>query len=129
MADWEDVLRIGLTLPEVEEAPSYRGSPALKVVGRPVCRLWSQHEHERDDVNDGEVVVVFCDPEAKEALIEASEGALFESPHHAGHGAVLINLADVDLDDLRMQLAWSYRLRAPKRLVRLLDEGRPAAQR
>ena len=123
MASWDDVRRIGLGFPEVEEAPSYDRMPALKVRGRPICRLWSPREHERDGVHDSEVIVVFCDLEAKEALIAGSGGALFETPHYEGYGAVLIRLADISLDDLRMHLEWSYRLRAPRALLRSIDGG------
>lgn len=123
MATWDDVRRIGMTFPEVEEAPSYDRMPALKVRGRPISRLWSPREHERDGVHDSDVIVVFCDVEAKEALIEDSGGALFETPHYEGYGAVLIRLADIGEDDLRRHLEWSYRLRAPRRLVQRLDDG------
>lgn len=103
--------------------PSYRGMPALKVRGKPFCRLWSENEHRRDGVHDSAVVVLFCDVEEKDALIGTSEGALFTTPHYDGYGAVLVRLADIDLDLLAELLEDSYRSRAPKRLVRQLDEG------
>ena len=40
-----------------------------------------------------------------------------------GHGAMLIRLADVDLDDLADYLEDSYRIKAPRTLVRRLDDG------
>jgi hypothetical protein len=126
MATWDDVRAIGLAFPEVEEAPSYDGTPALKVRGRPFCRLWGPREYARDGVHDTEVLVVFCDLEAKEALIEGSRGVLFEAPHYVGWGAVPMRLADVTLDDLAAYLEWSYRLRAPKRLIARLDAERAA---
>lgn len=123
MASYEDVRRIGMAFPEALEGSSYRRMPALKVRGRPFCRLWSPREHERDGIHDGEVLVVFCDPEAKEALIEASGGGLFETPHYEGHGAVLVHLPKVSLEELGAYLEWSYRLRAPRRLVDALHDG------
>lgn len=124
MATWADVRAIGLAFPDVEEAPSYDGTPALKVRGRPFCRLWGPREYARDAIDGTEVAVVFCDLDAKEALIERSRGALFEAPHYVGWGAVPVRLADVTLDDLAAYLEWSYRLRAPKRLVAQLDAQR-----
>ena len=121
MPTFADVRAIGMVLPEVEEAPSYDGTRALKVRGRPFCRLWGPREHARDDVHDTEVLVVFCDLDAKEALIEGSAGVLFETPHYHGYGAMLVRLADATPDDLATYLEWSYRLRAPKRLVAVLD--------
>jgi hypothetical protein len=124
MPTWDDVRAIGMAFPEVEEAPSYDGTPALKVRGRPFCRLWGPREHARDGIDDTEVLVVFCDLDAKAALIEASRGVLFETPHYVGYGAVPVRLAEVTLGDLAAYLEWSYRLRAPKRLTALLDAGR-----
>ena len=103
------------------EAPSYHGSPALKVGKRPFCRLWSEREHARDGVSHTEVVVVFCDPDEKDALIEASNGVLFETPHYVGHPALLVRLTDVPLDLLAELLEDIYRSRAPARLITELD--------
>lgn len=123
MATFDDVRRLGQRLPEVQEAPSYRGMPALKVRGKPFCRLWSDTEHERDGVHDSEVLVVFCDIEEKDALIDTSGGALFTTAHYDGYGAVLVRLADIDLNLLAELLEDSYRGRAPKRLIRQLEQG------
>ena len=122
MASFDDVAAIGARLPEVDTSTSY-GTPALKVRNRSFCRMWSPREHDRDDVHDTEVLVVFCEVEAKETLVSSSGGVLFSTSHYDGYGAVLVRLADVDLDDLADLLEESYRLKAPKRLVRLLDEG------
>ena len=124
MATFDDVRAIGMAFPEVEEAPSYDGTPALKVRGRPFCRLWGPREYARDGIHDTEVLVVFCDLDAKESLIEGSGGVLFETPHYVGYGAMPMRLADVTVEDLAAYLEWSYRLRAPKRLVALLDAER-----
>lgn len=119
--DFDDVRRIGATLPEVDEAPSYRGMPALKVRGRPFCRLWSPAEHARDGVDDTPVLVVFCDPDEKDVLLESSPETLFSTPHYAGYPALLVRLADTDGAQLTELLEDSYRSRAPKALIRELD--------
>jgi hypothetical protein len=119
---FEDVRRLGGRFPEAEEAPSYRGMPALKVRGKPFCRLWSPTEHDRDGVHGTEVLVVFCDADEKDVLIEASGGALFSTPHYEGYPALLIRLADVHPSMLAELLEDSYRSRAPKRLVTQLDD-------
>ena len=46
---------------------------------------------------------------------------LFSTPHYDGYGALLIRLDDVGADDLVDLLEDSYRLKAPKTLVRRLD--------
>lgn len=121
MATLDDVREIGMRMPEVEESTSY-GTPALKVRGRLVCRLWGESEHRRDGVDDTEVIAVHCDLEAKDDLIESSNGVLFSTPHYEGHGMMLIRLADSDLEELAGYLEDSYCLRAPKALLRKLDD-------
>lgn len=122
MANFDDAVELTADLPEVTESTSY-GTPALKVRGKSFCRMWSEREHDRDGVHDTEVLVVFCDVEAKHALIEQSGGVLFSTPHYEGYGAMLVRLADVASDDLADYLEDSYRLKAPKALVRALDGG------
>lgn len=124
MADFDDVRRIAGEFPEVEELPSYRQMPAMKVRGKPFCRLWSPNEHTRDDVFGTEVLVVFCDPDEKELLLETSHGVLFSTDHYAGHPALLIRLAEVSHEDLAELLLDSYRTRAPKSLTARLPPPR-----
>ena len=120
MATFDDVRRIGMRLAEVTESTFY-GTPALKVRGKGFCRMWSEREYNRDGVHDTEVLVVFCEPEAKELLLESHPDVLFSTPHYEGYGAMLIRLADVELDDLAEWLEDSYRRRAPATLLRRLD--------
>ncbi len=109
-----------MQFPEVTESTFY-GTPALKVRSKGFCRMWSEREHDRDDVHDTEVLVVFCDVDAKELLLENHADVLFTTPHYDGYGAVLIRLADVELGDLADWLEDSYRRRAPATLLRRLD--------
>ena len=120
MATLGDVLRLGMALPEVVESTSY-GTPALKVRKKLVCRMWGEREHNRDDVHDTEVLVLFCEPEMKQVLLDNHPGVLFTVPHYDGYGAVLVRLADVEFDDLADWIEDSYRLKAPPTLLRQLD--------
>jgi hypothetical protein len=129
VATFDDVRAIGLAFPETEEAPSYDGTRALKVRGTPFCRLWGPREHKRDGVSDTEVLVVFCDLDAKPDLIAGSKGVLFETPHYHGYGAMLVRLSEVSIADLAIYLEWSYRLRAPKRLAAMIDQPRVSEAR
>jgi hypothetical protein len=58
----------------------------------------------------------------QEALLATPPQALFTTSHYDGYPGLLIRLADVD-DLLADLLEGSYRLRAPKRLVRQLDRA------
>jgi hypothetical protein len=120
MATFEDVKRLAADLPEVTESTSY-GTPSLAVRGKSFCRMWSAREHDRDDVHDTEVLVVFCDLDEKAALLASSGGVLFSTPHYEGYGAMLIRLDDVTTDDLADYLEDSYRLKAPASLRKILD--------
>jgi hypothetical protein len=120
MATFKDVKRAAAELPEVAESTSY-GTASLKVRGKSFCRMWGDREHKRDRVDDSEVLVVYCDVDEKDALIEAAGGVLFSTPHYEGYGAMLIRLADVQPDDLADFLEDSYRLKAPKMLLQRLD--------
>jgi hypothetical protein len=120
--DFDDVVRIGSELPEVEVSTSY-ATPALKVRGKVFCRLWGVDERERKGPDEtGEVLVVFVDVAEKRAWIETSDGALFDQAHYRGHGAMLVRLDRVDDDLLADVLEQSYRLKAPRTLLRRLDE-------
>jgi hypothetical protein len=120
--DFDDVIRIGSELPEVEVSTSY-GTPALKVRGKSFCRLWGPDEHESKGPEvTGDVLVVFVEVAEKRAWIETSDGVLFDQAHYRGHGAMLVRLAEVDEDLLADVLEQSYRLKAPRTLLRRLDE-------
>lgn len=124
MANFDDVTRIGLELPEVA-VDTWFNTPSLRVRKKSFCRMWSEREYRRDgvDVEDGEVLVVMCDLEEKPALLASFRDVLFETPHYEGHGAMLVRLATVDEPDLADFLEDSYRLKAPKTLIRILDEA------
>jgi hypothetical protein len=121
MATFQDVKRAAAELPEVAESTSY-GTASLKVRGKSFCRMWGEREHRRDRVDDTEVLVVYCDADEKDALIESAGGVLFSTPHYEGYGAMLIRLADVQPDDLADYLEDSYRQKAPKTLLKRLDD-------
>ena len=120
MATFDDVRRLGMALPEMAESTSY-GTPALKVRKKLVCRMWSEREYNRDSVLDTEVLVVFCELDMKQVLLDNHPDALFTVPHYDGCGAVLVRMADVGLDDLADWIEDSYRLKAPPTLIRELD--------
>jgi hypothetical protein len=114
-----DVVRLSEQLPEVQDSTSY-GTPSLKIRGRSFCRLWGEREHARYGAGESEVLVVFCELEWKQTLLDGAEGVLFTTPHYDGHGSVLVRLADVPLDDLLGYLEASYLLKAPQSIRRRL---------
>jgi len=121
MANFDDVTRLGRPLPEVDVGTWY-GTPSLQVRTKSFCRMWSDREYARDGVEPSdEVLVVMCDLDEKEALLETFPEVLFSTPHYDGYGAMLVRLANVDDADLADFLEDAYRQKAPKPLIKQLD--------
>jgi hypothetical protein len=113
---WDDVVRIGLELPEVEVGTAF-GCPALRVRGAFMCRVRE----------DGETLVVRCDPDERPFLIEAHEGVLFVTPGYRNWPLVLVALPRADEQLVRELVEDAWVERAPKRLVSaFLEKGEPA---
>jgi len=122
--DFSGVVAATEELPGVEVSTWY-GTPGVKVGGKGFCRMWSQREYERDGVDDTEVLVVMCDVEEKPVLIAASDGVLFSTAHYEGHGAMLIRLADVAVDDLADYLLDGWMQKASPKLAKEFEVSRP----
>jgi len=117
VATFDDVVRLCAHLPDVTVSTSY-ATPALKVRGKAFCRLWGERDRSKSDVGDAEVLVVFCELDEKEFLLNESDGSIFTAAHYDGHGAVLIRLEDVEEELLASLLFESYLLRAPTSIRR-----------
>lgn len=103
----ELVRRLALALPGVEEYVSYNSTPAFRVRGKMICRVRE----------DGETLALKLDFETCDFLMQASPDVYFTTDHYRGYPIVLARLAVVDPEELRQQLAVSWRLFAPKKLV------------
>ena len=113
MATEADVRDIALSLPETVEKPWYR-TPGFRVRDRGFLRIRSEAE--------GGLVVFVADLEEKEAMLASDPVKFFTTPHYDGHAIVLVDLAAVDVDELRELIVDSWRRKAPKRLVAAFDE-------
>ena len=108
MATEDDVRRIALSLPETSERQSYEGTPSFRTKRKAFTRIRG----------DGDSIVVFVDSvEDKEALLASDSRKFFTTPHYDGYPAVLVRLAEADIDELRELLTDSWRLAAPKRVL------------
>jgi hypothetical protein len=120
---WEQVVRLGCKLPEVVEDLWFR-TPALKVRGKALVRL----------KEDGESVVFLLESvDEQEFLIQAWPELYFITDHYRGWPAVLARLAPLRVPECRLRLEQSWRLKAPRTLVKQLDgvraERPPRGQR
>ena len=128
MADWEDVRRIALALPEATERISrdlrqWCVRDKLFVWERPLRR--ADLEALGDAAPDGAILGARVEHlGAKEALLADDPGVFFTTPHFDGYPAVLVRLDEVAPDVLDEVIVEAWLNRAPNRLVREYLEAR-----
>ena len=115
--NWNDVLAVGLALPEMEAATSY-GTPALKVRGTLVTRLRTE---------DDSLVLLEVPPDERDMLIAADPETFHVTPHYEGHAIVLARLAALEPERLRPFFLRRWRAVAPKRLVARFETAQEEA--
>lgn len=116
MATEDDVRRIALSLPETIEKPWY-GSPGFRVKDKGFLRIRSEAE--------GGLVVFVADEGEKEALLASDPATFFTTPHYDGYAVVLVHLDAIEVDELEELIVESWRLKAPKRVLKAYDEAHP----
>ena len=111
-ADVFDAVReLGLTLPDVEAATKYDGSPLLKRSGSFMAGLAMHRSAEPD------TLVVRARLEERESMIEDAPETYYLTDYYRRHPVVLVRLARIDRDALRDLLTVSWRLTAMILLV------------
>jgi hypothetical protein len=114
---FKDVRKIALSLEKVEEGTSY-GTPAFKVGGKLIARLWE----------DGETLVVGTTFEEREEMMAADPETYYITDHYLKYPWVLVRLSRVHPDSMRdllsraLRLAFTKPRRAPVR--RGIDRSR-----
>ncbi|HEX8954750.1 MAG TPA: MmcQ/YjbR family DNA-binding protein [Burkholderiaceae bacterium] len=94
---YADLAKFAATLPGVHESTSY-GTPALKVRGRLMARLWE----------DATTVVLRSEWEERERLMAIHPEVFFLTEHYLKHPYVLLRLATVqrELMQTAVETAW-----------------------
>src|ERR671929_433885 len=120
MADWDDVRRLALAMPEAGERLS-RGhrqwvvKDKLFVWERPLRR--TDLEALGDAAPAGPILGARVEHlVAKEALLADDHGVFFTTPHFDGYPAILVRLDQIGIEDLREVVVEAWLARAPKRL-------------
>ena len=111
MATWATVKKLGRKLPEVEES-TWWNTPSLRIRKKSFVRL-----------REPDVIVVLVDLEEKEVLLQAEPDVFFQTPHYEGYPAILVRLSAIEADELAEVLTESWRRVAPKRVIKVFDEG------
>ncbi|HET6214409.1 MAG TPA: MmcQ/YjbR family DNA-binding protein [Micromonosporaceae bacterium] len=111
---------ICLAFPEVTERPSH-GTPTWFVRDKSVfVQFWGDGHHDDDFPH------LWCaaPPGAQEALVAAEPERFFRPPYVGGRGWLGVRLdRGPDWTEIAELCADAYRVVAPKRLVKLLDDG------
>ena len=129
MADWDDVRRIALALPEVTEDLS-RELRSWKV--RKKTFVWERPLRRSDLAALGDAAppgpILGARVEhvlAKEALLaDESAHAFFTTPHFDGYPAVLVQLDVVDAEELEEVVVEAWLVQAPKRVAQAYLDSR-----
>ena len=122
MADWDDVRRIALGLPDTSEGVS-RGHASWSV--RDKGFVWERPLRAADiralgdDAPQGPILGARVEHlVAKEALLADDPDVFFTTPHFDGYPAVLVRLDKITGEALEEVIVEAWLSRAPKRLAR-----------
>lgn len=102
------VVRVALTLPGVELATRYDGSPVLRLRG---CFLAAQASHPSAHADS---LVIRADPETRALWIEEAPDTYYVTEFYSRYPLVLVRTARLDDAALRDALATSWRLTSLK---------------
>jgi hypothetical protein len=125
MADADDVRRLALALPGVEEIDS--DGFDFRVAGQGFVWSYPERRPGQPRLIRTDIAVVYVGDEAeKQALLLGEPGLFFTAPGYGGWPLVMLRLAEVDGGRLEELVTDAWRMRAPDELARELDpaEGR-----
>jgi hypothetical protein len=105
MVTYDQIRKIALALPGVEEGTSY-GTAALRVKGKFLARL----------KEDGESVVFRVGFDERDLLMQTKPEVFYITDHYLGYPAVLFRLSAASKKEAADIIEMAWRLVAPKRL-------------
>jgi hypothetical protein len=127
MANWDEVGKLALELPETGERLSRDGARQWRV--REKLFVWERPLRRREletypgKPPEGEILAARVEHlGAKEALLADEPRVHFTTSHFDGYPAILVRLERVTADDLRELIVEAWLARAPKRLAKELIE-------
>src|SRR5262249_1139170 len=111
MADADDVRRLALGLPGVEEIDS--DGFDFRVAGKGFVWSYPERIPGRPRVIRTDIAVLFVGDEAeKQALLLGEPSVFFAAPSYGGWALVLLRLAEVDVERLAELVTDAWRMRA-----------------
>jgi hypothetical protein len=123
MADADDVRRLALGLPGVEEIDS--DGFDFRVDGKGFVWSYPERTPGQRRVIRADIAVLFVGDEAeKQALLLGEPGVFFTTSGYDGWPLVMLRLAEVGVERLTELVTDAWRMRAPAELAGELDEPR-----
>jgi hypothetical protein len=124
MADADDVRRLALALPDVEEIDS--DGFDFRVGGKGFVWSYPERLPGQRRVIRTDIAVLFVGDEAeKQALLLGEPEVFFTAPGYDGWPLVMLRLAEVDIERLTELVTDAWRMRAPRHLAGELDGPGP----
>jgi hypothetical protein len=115
MADADDVRRLALALPHVEEIDS--DGFDFRVGGKGFVWSYPERQPGQRRVIRTDIAVLFVGDEAeKQALLLGEPRIFFTAPGYDGWPLVMLRLTEVNLDRLTELVTDAWRMRAPRDL-------------
>jgi hypothetical protein len=122
MADADDVRRLALALPHVEEIESEGFD--FRVGGNGFVWSYPERRAGKPRLIRTDIAVLFVGDEAeKQALLLGEPKIFFTTPSYDGWPLVMLRLEEVDVKRLWELVTDAWRMRAPNALVTDLDEA------
>jgi hypothetical protein len=128
MADADDVRRLALALPHVEEIDS--DGFDFRVGGKGFVWSYPERVPGKPRLIRTDIAVLFVGDEAeKQALLLGEPEVFFTAPGYDGWPLVMLRLAEVDVERLTELVTDAWRMRAPDELAGEVGEaGRASAE-
>jgi hypothetical protein len=121
MADAEDVRRLALSLPEVEEIDS--DGFDFRVGGKGFVWSYPEHTPGKPRVIRTDIAVLFVGDEAeKQALVLGEPELFFTAPGYDDSPLVMLRLPEVSVDRLAELVTDAWRMRAPESVAAQIGE-------
>ena len=121
MADADDVRRIALALPHVEEIDS--DGFDFRVAGKGFVWSYPERKPGKPRVIRTDIAVLYVGDEAeKQALLLGEPRLFFTAPGYDDWPLVMLRLAEVDTGHLTELVTDAWRMRAPQELAAEFDQ-------
>ena len=122
MADADDVRRLALALPHVAEIDS--DGFDFRVADKGFVWSYPERRPGKPRLIRTDIAVLYVGDEAeKQALLLGDPEVFFTTPAYDGLPLVMLRLAQVNIDRLRVLVTDAWRMRAPDVLVGELDSA------